>query len=173
MVLFAPQKGEAQIGDLLDKEASEWRVDQWMNSEPLSLEASKGKVVLIRWFTSPSCPYCSASAPALNKLWKSYRDDGLSVIGFYHHKSAAPLDVKKVEAYSKQYGFAFPVAIDHEWKTLKDWWLTRNDEARFTSVSFLLDKEGIIRHIHPGGSYELGSADYDDLERAVKELLSQ
>ena len=51
-----------------------------------------GKVVFVRWFTSPDCPFCSGSAPALRELHSRYAKDGLVVVGMYHHKEPTPLD---------------------------------------------------------------------------------
>jgi hypothetical protein len=46
-------------------------------------------------------------------------------------------------------------AIELHWQTLESWWLAGHDRA-FTSVSFLIDRHGVIRHIHPGGKYVKG-----------------
>lgn len=48
----------------------------------------------------------------------------------------------------------FPIAIDWDWRngTLADWWLT-GPERPATSVTFLLDKAGVIQYVHPGMEY--------------------
>ena len=70
------------------------------------------------------------------------------VVGFYHHKAATPLDPAQVKGAAEEFGFRFPVAVDAEWKTLKRWWLATGDR-RWTSVSFLLDRRGVVRFVHP------------------------
>lgn len=142
------QEGEELIGTA----APGWDAVEWVNSKPLALEQLRGKVVLVRWWTGPECPYCAASAPNLNALHDAYQGKGVVVIGFYHHKSPTPLTRRHVEQLLRRYRFRFPVAIDPEWRTLKRWWLDGH-EHRWTSVSFLVDQEGSIRYIHPGGSY--------------------
>ena len=137
---------------LIGTKALSWGVTNWINSQPLSLDALRGSVVLVRWWTGPECPYCAASAPNLNALHERYHAKGLVVIGFYHHKSPTSLTHRHVAQLVKQYGFQFPVAIDPEWQTLKRWWLDGHDHA-WTSVSFLIDQQGVIRYVHPGGSY--------------------
>jgi thiol-disulfide isomerase/thioredoxin len=127
-------------------------------------------VILVRWWTGPECPYCKASAPTLNGLYEKYQAQGLEVIGFYHHKSTTPLDPNEVEKLAKEFGFHFPIAIDDDWGTLKRWWLKDHDRA-FTSVSFLIDKKGIIRYIHPGGEYS--KKDSTELEGKIKKLLNE
>ncbi len=156
----APIEGTELIGT----RAPRWDVTAWINSKPLSLDELRGSVVLVRWWTGPECPYCAASAPTLNTLHERYQAKGLVVIGFYHHKSPTPLTYRHVEQLVKRYRFQFPVAIDPEWQTLKRWWLDGHDRA-WTSVSFLLDRQGIIRYIHPGGSYT------DEEARLVEQLI--
>src|SRR5689334_15268027 len=72
---------------LIGKAPPEWQVTNWMNSSALQLKDLRGKVVLVRWWTAPDCPYCRATAPALNEFYAQYHAKGLEVIGFYHHKS--------------------------------------------------------------------------------------
>jgi thiol-disulfide isomerase/thioredoxin len=131
----------------------------------------KGKVVLVRWWTA-GCPFCVATAPSLKNFYQQYHKQGLEVVGFYHHKSDTNLDIKEVKRYSDKFGFAFPVAIDYQWKTLKHWWLDRSDQD-WTSVSFLIDKKGIIKHIHPGGKYVKGDKDYTLMQQKIEELLAE
>lgn len=147
-----------------------WKVGEWLNGEGVAFESLIGKVVLVRWFTGDQCPYCSATAPALNEFRKLYGDRGFEVIGLYHHKSGEPFGVEDVQALVEGYGFEFPVGIDEDWRVLKQWWLF--DEARkWTSVSFLLDQEGRIAWIHPGGKYEKGDSDYVSLRSEIESLL--
>ena len=150
----------------------EWQVEHWLNSEPVKLQDLRGKVVLVRWWTAPGCPYCKATAPALNEFYREYRGRGLEVIGFYHHKSDGPLRVEDVKKYAGQFGFKFPVAIDPEWRTLKRWWLDTGDRD-FTSVSFLIDRRGVIRFVHPGGQYVKGEKAYAELRLKIEALLAE
>ena len=159
------------VEDLIGTRAPAWTVSPWINTEPIELEDLRGKVVLVRWWTGPSCPYCRASAAALNDWQERYREDGLVVVGLYHHKARAPLRVERVKALARQMGFAFPVGVDPNWTTLRRWWLDPVPEARFTSVSFLLDHEGVIRHIHPGGDYVEGEPEHAALEAAIEAQL--
>jgi len=158
--------------ELIGTPAQEWEVKDWFNSKPLRLENLRGKVVLIRFWTAPGCPFCAASAPVLNEFYEKYLKQGLEVIGFYHHKSSAPLDPKEVKRHIQRFGFKFPVAIDYEWNTLKHWWLDKRPRA-WTSVSFLMDKQGLIRHIHTGGQYVKGDHDYAELQAKIEELLRE
>jgi thiol-disulfide isomerase/thioredoxin len=174
LLLLPPLAAEArQDGDeLLGRSAREWHVEHWLNSAPLTLASLRGKVVLVRFWTAPDCPFCAATAPSLNHFDHAYRARGLRVIGFYHHKSDDPLRVEDVARYADVFHFKFPIAIDPQWTTLRDWWLGHG-RRRFTSVSFLIDRHGVIRHIHPGGQYVKGDADYAKLEQMIQTLLAE
>jgi thiol-disulfide isomerase/thioredoxin len=162
----------ADIGiDLLGRRFENWDVSEWINSKPLTLDSLRGKVVLIRWWTAPGCPFCQASIPALNEFARRYRDRGLVVLGFYHHKSPAPLTPAHVKEQIRQLDVEFPVAIDRDWGTLRKWWLNKHDRG-WTSVSILLDRQNIVRHVHPGGAFFKGEIGYESLEKKIEELLA-
>ncbi len=149
-----------------------WTTEEWLNSAPLTLAELRGRVVLVRWFMGDACPMCSATAPSLNAFHRDYAAKGLTVVGLYHHKEVTPLAPGEYAGFIKTYGFEFPVARDPEWTTLKSWWLAGH-ERKFTSVSFLLDRQGRVRGIHQGGRYAPGDADYDAVKRGIETLLAE
>ena len=169
--LGARYRAEPTVGtELIGTRPPPWAFADWQNSRPLSLEGLRGKVVLIRWWTGPTCPYCTASAEALNGFADKYRDRGLVVIGAYHHKAATPLTTEHVRAQVKRLDFHFPIAVDPDWQTLRKWWLDKVDRG-WTSVTFLLDRDGVIRHLHGGGAYYAGEPGYAALEKAIEQAL--
>jgi peroxiredoxin len=172
--------GEDRIG----VKAPVFKFDGWINSKPLSLEDLKGQVVLVRWFTD-TCPYCASSTPALRQLYEDYKDEGFNLIGVFHPKAGRddPLNIERVEEVVEARAYEFPVAIDWDWRnnTLKDWWLTGPDRPA-TSVTFILDKSGVIQFIHPGMEYhedngsEIHSMCADDMasiKTAIEKLLAE
>jgi peroxiredoxin len=161
------------VHDVIGKAPPAWDVGPWFNGGPVSLADLKGKVVFVRWFMSPSCPMCSASAPSLVLLDQRYRDRGLAVVGMYHHKDPEPLDPEKVKGYVAHYGYTFPVAIDPDWRTMKAWWQKDHPKREYTSVSFVLDRKGLVRHVHLGGRLAPGSPDFAVVEGRVKSLLEE
>jgi peroxiredoxin len=158
--------------ELIGTTPPEWTFSDWQNSSPLTLAGLRGKAVLVRWWTAPGCPYCAASADALSEFAQKYRDRGLVVIGAYHHKQPTPLTPEHVAAQAQRLGFHFPVAIDRDWKSLHRWWLDE-DDRRWTSVTFLLGRDGTIRHIHGGGAFFEGEAGYAALEKAIQAALDE
>jgi len=150
----------------------------WLTDHPVRLSDLYGKVVLVRWWTAPGCSYCAASAPALNGFVDEFGSKGLVVIGLYHHKSNDSLTQDFVEEQVHSLGLRFPIGIDNDWNNLQRWWLNGGNRD-WTSVSFLLDRNGFIRYIHPGGaysteateSYPSAQADYRTLRAHIERLL--
>jgi peroxiredoxin len=163
-------EGESAAASLVGTTPPEWQAERWMNSSPLRLTDLRGKVVLVRWWTA-DCPFCSASAPALRRFDHDYAARGLVVVGMYHHKGGDPFDPHVYEDTSKKYGFTFPVAFDPSWSTLKSW--LHGVDTGFTSVTFVLDKRGVVRHVHPGGQYVEGDSGYTKLRASIEALLAE
>jgi len=170
--------------DRIGVPAPSFEFDGWLNSEPLSLKALRGRVVLVRWWTE-TCPFCASSAPALRAIDAQYSPLGLTVIGVYHPKAErdGPLDVARVERAVAARELDFPIAIDWDWRngTLKDWWLTGPDRPA-TSVTFLLDRSGVIQFVHPGMEYHdpnglaghaMCAADMTGIRSEIERLLAQ
>jgi len=157
---------------LVGKTPGEWTTEHWRSSAPLTLAGLRGSVVVVRWFMSTECPYCTATAPALRAIHEDYAARGVVVVGLYHHRGPVAFDVDRYDAYVRRYGFTFPVAVDVNWSTLERWWL-RGHRRDFTSVTFVLDRRGRVRAIHPGGSLAKGTPSYDALRRALDTLVSE
>lgn len=119
---------------------------------PLKLQDLRGKVVLIRWW-SDACPMCSGALPNLGRLYEQHKQEGLVVIGVYHPKPAAPLSAAAVQTIAQAaeaHEAHFPIATDADWTVLRRYWLD-GGKRDFTSPTFLIDRQGIIRWVHPGG----------------------
>jgi thiol-disulfide isomerase/thioredoxin len=173
IAIFAFQICMASQGEkLIGTPAPEWNNQQWINSPPLRISDLKGKVILVRFFMDSSCPFCRASAPYLNEFYSAYKTKGLIVIGMYTPKPS-PMNVplEEVQKYVKDLGFEFPVALDNDWATLNKFWLDRVPAADFTSVSFLIDKKGIVRYLHRGGKYD--PEDVKIIRKNIENLISE
>lgn len=180
LVASAPQASRpAREGDdLLGMEAPSLEDLRWIDRDPIRLEDLRGKTVLLRWWTT-GCSLCTNSAPALRELEERYRAKGLVVLAIYHPKPGPrAVDDETVKKGAADLGLPFPLAADAEWKALRRWWLDRPGRS-FTSVSFLLDREGKIRFVHPGGEFHRSedpkharcARDFADLEAAVERLV--
>lgn len=169
------QKPSAAVAALIGTTPKEWQAERWMNSPPISLASLRGSVVLVRWWTA-GCPYCSTTAPALRDFHETYGPRGLKVVGMYHHKDDGPFDPRVYEETASKYKFTFPVAFDPEWHTLESWLHDANGRevsTGWTSITFVLDKHGVIRHVHPGGQYLEGDPAHMEMRAVIERLLAE
>lgn len=164
--------------ELLGRPAREFRFSRWLRSPRLTPDSLRGHVVLIRFWTD-DCRFCRATLPAIETLRERYADRGLVVLGAYHPNEPKAVADSLVLRWAGQYGFGGPIAIDDRWATLRRWWLDGHPDRNWVSVSFLLDREGVVRWVHGGGEYHPSDellhrscdASYRALERKIEELL--
>ena len=164
--------------DVLDKPARAWTFERWVDTKPLTLASLQGKVVLVRWFNT-NCNYCGNTLPALETLRTKYAAQGLVVVGVFHPKPPHPVSDAVVKKTARELGFNGPLAVDETWSTLDRWWLDGHPDRNWTSVSFLIDRDGVVRWVHGGGEYHPStdprhaSCDvrYAELERTIRRLL--
>lgn len=174
-----PQWTPSEGASLIGTRAPDWRGIEWIQGGPLALSDLRGKVVLLR-FWLVGCPYCTRSAPALRVLSEKYLDRGLVVVGLHHPKSDAARDPDTVARAARALGFKFPIGLDNQWKSIRAYGVG-DVFQRFTSVSFVIDRDGIIRFVHDGGEFHTGGGDehrdcnsaYDALVTTIEESLSQ
>ena len=166
--------------EILGKPCTEWPDERWVQGGPLRLADLRGKVVLVRFFMESDCRYCRATAPALNEFHREFGPRGLVVVGMYTPKpQPRPVTVDEARRHVEAYGFQFPVAVDDGWSALRRLWLDRVPGARFTSASLLIDRKGIVRHVHPGGGYAREAeepqarGDYEAMRAAIVSLLEE
>jgi hypothetical protein len=99
----------------------------------------------------------------------------------FHPKPPANVSNEHILALAKQLGFAGPIAFDRDWKTLDRYWLDGNPERNWTSVSFLIGKDGTLRWVHGGGEYHPSAdprhaacdADFRSLEQEIAAALKK
>ena len=77
------------------------------------------------------------------------------MVGLHHPKSEEARDPARVARAARDFGFTFPVGHDDGWTTVRTYGVGSHFR-RFTSVSFLIDRSGIIRFVHDGGEYHPG-----------------
>ncbi|HMC83860.1 MAG TPA: redoxin domain-containing protein [Candidatus Polarisedimenticolia bacterium] len=172
---WVPREGR----ELLGTPAPEWRGIRWIQGGPLTLSGLRGKVVLLRFWLM-DCPFCVRTAPALRTFSERYQDQGLVVVGLHHPKSEEARDPTRVARAARDLGFDFPVGQDEDWTTVRAYGVGTHLRS-FTSVSFLIDRSGIIRFVHDGGEYHPGggpehrecNAAYEALDAAIRRALAK
>ena len=132
----------------------------WINSDPLTLEQLKGKVVLVDFWTY-TCVNCIRTFPYL-KLWHSrYADDGLVILGIHTPEFDFEKNYWNVLEATQENGIVWPVAQDNDFET---WQAYSN---RFWPAKYLIDRDGVIRYTH------FGEGKYGETEEEIRKLLAE
>lgn len=170
---------DAEAAALLGRKPPPLPPLRWLDGKARDLAGLGGRVVVIRSFTH-TCPFCASTMPALERLAKDYRGKGVDVLGVYHPKPPRPVDEAEVREIAAAFGVTFPVAVDATWSLVRSWWLQDGAARHWTSVTWILDRHGVVRFVHPGGEYHAGSepghercqADEKEIRAAIDRLLN-
>ncbi len=135
-------------------------IDAWINSSGESLASSKGKVVLIDFWTY-SCINCIHTIPHVKDLYAKYKDQGLVVIGLH----APEFSFERVEANVRKAvsdeGITYPVGLDNNYAT----WSAYHNQ--YWPAEYFIDRTGRIRHTH------FGEGGYENNEKVIRALLAE
>jgi thiol-disulfide isomerase/thioredoxin len=132
----------------------------WLNGEPRSIHALRGKVVMVEFWTF-GCYNCRNVEPHVKGWYHTYGDQGFVVIGVHSPEFKYEHDVDRVTQYLKEHDITYPVAIDNEFST----WNRYGN--RYWPAMYLIDKKGVIRYVR------IGEEGYEQTEAMIRRLLSE
>ena len=122
-----------------------------------SLAAVLGKTTLVVFFF-PTCTYCNAAFPGIQKLYDTYKDRGLSMVWI----NIVPDEEKLIESWQRSHGYTVPILLGGR-SVQTDYKLTE------TPTHYLLDAQGNIISKHAG--YKPG--DENTLEQQIQRAIGQ
>ncbi len=134
--------------------------DFWFNSDPLSVRALRGYVMLID-FWDYSCVNCQRTLPYLNEWHRRYRELGLVMVGVHTPEFHFGRKPENVQCAIRAAGIEYPVVMDNEafiWSAYAN---------RSWPTHYLIDKDGYIRYT------QHGEGQYQAFERAIQALLRE
>ena len=121
----------------------------------LSDELARNPVVLA--FFKVSCPTCQYAFPFLERLYKAYGKNGVTMVG------VSPNDAKETAAFAKDFGVTFPMLLDdtHSYPVSNAYgitnvptifWIAQDGEIELSSVGWVkVDFEQLNRKIADAG----------------------
>ena len=130
----------------------------WLNSEPLSTESLRGKVVLVDFWTY-TCINWLRTLSYIRAWAETYEDAGLVVIGVHTPEFPFEQDVDNVREAAKEMEVEYPVALD------SDYAVWRAFDNSYWPAAYIADAQGRIRH------HRFGEGGYEELERVIQRLL--
>ncbi|MBN2355819.1 redoxin domain-containing protein [candidate division KSB1 bacterium] len=163
--------------NLIDKPAPALKTQEWIDSEPLSMNDLRGKVVFLDFF-GPWCGPCRAMFPHMKKLYEEYHQQGLVILGitryygFFNQLGQNLRDLKAadelewIKKFKQHHDIPYPYAV------------AEMDDGRANEAAYgvygiphmaLIDKKGMVR-LYAIGS---GKSSEEKLEQGVVQLLAE
>ena len=133
-------------------------ITSWVNSEPLTMEHLKGKVVLVD-FWAYSCINCARTIPYLVDWYQKYHEQGLEIIGIHAPEFDFEKELANVKKAVQQYNITYPVALDNHLETWREY------KNNYWPAHYLINKKGEVVYTH------FGEGKYDVTENNIRYLL--
>ena len=152
LCLAAGAAGAAAVG----QQAPEFRLPQLGGKGSVELARYRGKVVYLDFWAS-WCPPCLTSLPLLEEMRKEFPGDQFQVLAINVDR-----DPRKALEFLARRPVGYPSASDPEGV-----WPERFGIPTMPT-SFLIDRGGVIRHVHEGFRAE----DLPGLREKVRQLLA-
>src|SRR3954451_6477874 len=131
----------------------------WLNSEPLTPESLRGRVVLVDFWTY-TCVNWLRTLPYVREWAHKYRDAGLTVVGVHTPEFGFEHSLDNVSKSLGWFGVDWPVAQDN------DFGVWRAFDNHYWPALYLADREGRRRYHH------FGEGEYAMAEMAIQQLLA-
>lgn len=134
------------------------RATGWLNAEPLTPEALRGRVVLVSFWTY-TCVNWLRTLPYLRAWHEKYSSAGLTVVGVHTPEFGFEHDRANVIARTAALDVAYPVAVDDEYGVWDDF------ANHYWPAVYVADAEGRLRFHH------FGEGEYERTEMMIQRLL--
>lgn len=118
-------KEKAFYDDLLARDPSELRADQWLIGPPLTLKAIKGRPVILH-FWNIDCGSCVAAIPRLEQQYGNTLSNESGPLFISIHSYCGGADLQRAREFLKSNGVTFPVMLDAPAPAKESWGLTND-----------------------------------------------
>ena len=132
----------------------------WLNTQPLTPDSLRGKVILVDFWTY-TCINWRRTLPYVRAWAEKYKDHGLVVIGVHTPEFAFEKNIDNVRWAVKDMKIDYPIAIDNDYAI----WRAFNNE--YWPALYFADAQGRIRH------HQFGEGEYQQSELVIQQLLSE
>ncbi|HET9345983.1 MAG TPA: hypothetical protein VFO05_09785 [Candidatus Limnocylindrales bacterium] len=132
----------------------------WLNSEPLTPEGLRGRVVLVDFWTY-TCINWLRTLPYVRAWDAKYRDQGLAIVSVHTPEFGFERTVDNIVKQSSRLGVEFPIAVD------SDYGVWRAFSNHSWPAVYIADAKGRIRFHH------FGEGEYPMTEMVLQELLAE
>ena len=131
---LSPQAGAALGVASMNQEAPDFQLTT-LDGQPITRDSLRGKVVLLN-FWATWCPPCRVEMPGFQGVYDDYRDRGFVVLSV----STDAVGRDAVDNFLRERDISYPVAM------ASGGIVNAYGGARVLPTSFLIDRDGLIRH---------------------------
>jgi thiol-disulfide isomerase/thioredoxin len=130
----------------------------WLNSEPLTPEGLRGRVVLVDFWTY-TCVNWLRTLPYVRAWAAKYAAQGLTTIGVHTPEFDFERDIDNVIAQARALRVPYPIAVD------SDYGVWQAFDNHYWPAVYIADTQGRIRYHH------FGEGEYAITEMVIQQLL--
>ena len=134
------------------------RATRWLNSEPLTPQGLRGRVVVVDFWTY-TCVNWLRTLPYLRAWHAKYADAGLTIVGVHTPEFDFERDLGNVVAESQNLGVEYPIAVDSDYGVWNEF------ANHYWPAIYIADAEGRLRYHH------FGEGEYPRIEMVIQRLL--
>ena len=132
----------------------------WLNTEPLTTEGLRGRVVVVQFWTYTCINWLRTLAYV--RAWdEQYSDKGLVVLGVHTPEFSFERDLDNVRRAVQSMGIPYPVVLDSDYAI---WEAFAN---HYWPALYFVDATGRIRH------HRFGEGDFQQSETVIRRLLAE
>ena len=141
-------------------------IDAWLNSEPLTMESLRGRVVIVHFFAF-GCINCIHNYPWYIEWQDQLAGQSVTIIGIHTPETKTEEDNDLLRASLEKNGLKFPVAVDKQKKMWQAWY-----NGIWPSV-YLIDKQGRVRYWWYGELDWKGAGGQKVARQRIEQLLAE
>ena len=114
-------------------------VTRWINSDPLTMEKLRGKVVLVHFWTH-GCSNCVNNYPHYRAWQDAYKGKDVVLLGIHTPETSGERDLARIKAQADKNGLTFPIAVDNDGANWRAW------NNRTWPTVYVVDRKGVVRY---------------------------
>ena len=141
-------------------------VQTWINSDPLTLEKLRGKVVVVH-FWAFGCINCIRNLPHYQSWYEKFPQDEVTIIGFQTPETESESNLDNLQRNVRERKIQYPVAFDLNRPNWNAW-----ANNMWPSV-YLIDKRGQVRNWWYGELNWQGGNGEEFMRKKIEQLIAE
>jgi peroxiredoxin len=139
-------------------------VTEWINSDPLTMNKLRGKVVLVHFWTF-GCYNCKNNYAHYRAWQERYADKDVVIVGIHTPETPGERSVERIKSEAAKHGLKFPITVDNDGSNWRAW------NNRYWPTVYVVDRRGRVRYGWEGELNYKGASGEEKVRKLVDSLL--